>query len=89
MRQANTLPVGKVSSKEGLEYRWHVAKVAMLLAEVHHRLCGNQSGHCDELEAGSKRAHCSTPATAAVYNQELCHAAHQSDSPQHGLLGAE
>ena len=61
----------------------------MLHAEVHHRLCGNQSGHRDELEAGSNRTHCSTPATAAVYKEELRHAAHQSHSPQHGLLGPE
>ena len=57
----------------------------MLHAEVYHRLCGNQSGRGNELAAGRNRAHCSTPATAAVYSQELYHAAHQSHSPLHGL----
>ena len=61
----------------------------MLHTEVHHRLRGHQSGRRDELEAGRNRAHCSTPAAAAVYPQELCHADHQSHCPQHGLLGPE
>ena len=61
----------------------------MLHAEIHDRLCGNQSRHRAELEACRNRAHCATPTTAAVYNEELCYAAHQSLRPQHGLLGPE